>query len=137
MSGASGAAPAGVSVLLVGDAAIRGLNRRFRGIDRPTDVLSFGAPRSRRAAAPEPAELGDLVVSLPTCRRQALALRCPPLDRLVHLLAHGLLHLLGRDHRTSREFAAMERRTRRLVESALGPGSSARARGCGLSVDNL
>ena len=116
---AAGAAPAGLSVLLTGDASIRTLNRRFRGIDRPTDVLSFGTPRARRPAGPAPAELGDLVVSLPTCRRQALALHCPPLDRLVHLLAHGLLHLLGRDHRTPREFDAMERRTRRLVASAL------------------
>jgi len=117
---AADAAPVELSVLLVGDAAMRTLNRRHRHIDRTTDVLSFGLPRAARFAHDLARPLGDLVVSLPTCRRQARAAGCPPLRRLAHLLAHGLLHLLGRDHRTPAAFARMERLARRLVEAALG-----------------
>jgi probable rRNA maturation factor len=117
---AAGVESAELSVLLTGDIAIRTLNRRHRRIDRPTDVLSFGLPRRGR---PQDAvrPLGDVVVSLPTCLRQARTMRCPPLVRLAHLLAHGLLHLLGRDHRTEREFMALEGLTERLVAAAL-PG---------------
>jgi probable rRNA maturation factor len=114
----AGAEPAELSVLLTGDVAIRTLNRSHRRIDRPTDVLSFGLPRrghARDAVRP----LGDIVVSLETCLRQARTMRCPPLVRLAHLLAHGLLHLLGHDHRTEREFIDLERRTERLVAAAL------------------
>jgi probable rRNA maturation factor len=118
---AADAGPAEVSVLLTGDVAIRTLNRRYRRIDRPTDVLSFGMPRRRRHAPGTARPLGDLVVSLETCLRQARTLRCPPLARLAHLLAHGLLHLLGHDHRTETTFVSLERRTRYLVGQAL-PG---------------
>lgn len=114
-------APAGaeISVLLTGDDGIRRLNRTYRRIDRPTDVLSFGvprgAPRAPRAARP----LGDLVVSLETCHRQARTLQVPPEHRLAHLLAHGLLHLLGREHRTARDLAAMERSAAALAAVAV------------------
>jgi len=109
-----------ISVLLAGDGELRRLNRTYRRIDRPTDVLSFGlprrAPRGPRVARP----LGDIVISLETCRRQARTLQVPAERRLAHLLAHGLLHLLGHEHRTARALAAMERRACRLVEAALG-----------------
>jgi probable rRNA maturation factor len=118
---AAGVEPAEICALLTGDVAIRTLNRRHRRLDRPTDVLSFGLPRRDRPRdIVRP--LGDVVVSLPTCLRQARTMRCPPLVRLAHLLAHGLLHLLGCDHRTEREFIALERRTEGLVAAAL-PGA--------------
>lgn len=108
-----------ISVLLTGDGGIRRLNRIYRRIDRPTDVLSFGVPRAAPRAVPRAARpLGDIVVSLETCHRQARTLQVPPERRLAHLLAHGLLHLLGREHRTARDLRAME-----LQAAALAAGA--------------
>ena len=92
---------AGLSVLLTDDAAIRRLNRRYRGVDRATDILSFGMREQRRAQDPLPPcadLLGDLVVSLPTVRRQAAASGRAFGAELREVLAHGLLHLLGYEH---------------------------------------
>lgn len=128
--------------MLVGDRAMRSLNRRFRGRDVPTDVLAFsqleepagaGAacrPAGRRAApagAP-PRLLGDVVISLDTARRQARELGVAPAARLRTLLIHGFLHLLGYDHERSAAAArAMLGRERRLA-AALGarPGAARR-----------
>jgi probable rRNA maturation factor len=90
-----------VSVLLTDDAAVRRLNRRYRGVDRATDILSFGMRELRRPGDPLPPRadlLGDLVVSLTTVRRQAAAAGRAFRDELREILAHGLLHLLGYDH---------------------------------------
>jgi probable rRNA maturation factor len=109
------AAPRGratVSVLLCGDARMRRLNREFRKIDRPTDVLSFPAG--------DPAFLGDVAVDVPYAARQA-ARRGHSLDREVKLLlAHGVLHLLGHDHETDE--GEMFRLQSRLVRKVFGPG---------------
>ena len=103
---------ASVSVLLCGDARMRRLNREFRKIDRPTDVLSFPAG--------EPAFLGDVAIDVPYAARQARK-RGHALDREVQLLlAHGVLHLLGHDHETDQ--GEMFRLQRRLVRRAFGPG---------------
>lgn len=93
-----------LSVLLCGDRFMRGLNRRFRGVDAPTDVLSFEqdgpAPGAGMTASPHsgPPALGDVVISLDTARRQARRRRVPVAAELRELLLHGILHLLGRDH---------------------------------------
>ncbi|MEL6857461.1 MAG: rRNA maturation RNase YbeY [Pseudomonadota bacterium] len=91
-----------VSVLMTDDAEIQTLNRDWRGKDKPTDVLSF-------PAAPIDAPfLGDIAISLGVCKRDATA-RSIPLDQHVsHLLIHGLLHLLGHDHKDDTEAAEME-----------------------------
>jgi probable rRNA maturation factor len=103
---------ASVSVLLCGDARMRRLNREYRTIDRPTDVLSFPAE--------DPAFLGDVAVDVPYAARQARR-RGHPLDREVQLLlAHGVLHLLGHDHET--DDGEMFRLQRRVVRKAFGPG---------------
>lgn len=103
---------ASVSVLLCGDARMRRLNREYRGIDRPTDVLSFPAE--------DPAFLGDVAVDVPYASRQART-RGHSLDREVQLLlAHGVLHLLGHDHET--DDGEMFRLQRRVVKKAFGPG---------------
>jgi probable rRNA maturation factor len=103
---------ASVSVLLCGDARMRRLNREYRGIDRPTDVLSFPAE--------DPAFLGDVAVDVPYAARQARK-RGHSLDREVRLLlAHGVLHLLGHDHET--DDGEMFRLQRRVVKKAFGPG---------------
>ncbi|HEY1730521.1 MAG TPA: rRNA maturation RNase YbeY [Terriglobales bacterium] len=86
-----------VSVLLTTDEGIRGLNRRFRGKNKPTDVLSFPAA-SLQNTKPTERIAGDLAISVPTARRQAAehghALTC----ELEILILHGLLHLAGYDH---------------------------------------
>jgi probable rRNA maturation factor len=105
--------PAEVSVLLADDARLRGLNRAWRGKDRPTNVLSFPAldggawPGLPPGAGPVP--LGDVAVALETVLREAAAEGKAPADHLAHLVVHGTLHLLGHDHEAGEaEALAME-----------------------------
>jgi len=101
-----------VSVLLCGDARMRRLNREWRRIDRPTDVLSFPSG--------EPGFLGDVAIDVPYAARQARK-RGHALDREVQLLlAHGVLHLMGHDHET--DDGEMFRLQRKVVRKAFGPG---------------
>ncbi len=112
-----------LSVVLVDDDAIRTLNRAHRGIDEPTDVLAFPmdfADDTGEVTAPPEAGrlLGDVVISVPTAARQALAAG-HPLDReAVFLLAHGLLHLVGFDHADAAGQSEMDRETARLIRVA-------------------
>ena len=112
-----------LSVVLTDDAGIAALNREFRGIDAPTDVLSFPQldPTSPPAPLPpgEPLPLGDVVVSLPRAQAQAHEYGHSRERELGFLLVHGLLHLLGHDHETPDEAAAMEGR-QEAVLNALG-----------------
>jgi probable rRNA maturation factor len=107
-----------VSVALVSDARVRALNRRFRRIDRTTDVLSFPAADALSAMpAPRPPILerclGDIVIARGVARRQARAAGHSELTELRVLALHGLLHLLGYDHeRDHGEMARVERRLR-------------------------
>lgn len=92
--------PAELSVVLTDDATIRGLNKTYRGMDTPTDVLSFSQAESDAFVVPDgyTQHLGDVIISMETANRQAdehgLALQ----DEVAHLLVHGILHLLGYDH---------------------------------------
>jgi probable rRNA maturation factor len=108
-----------LSILLVDDAAIQQMNRAYRGIDRATDVLSFPMLEGDFAGV-QPELLGDVVLSVPTASRQAKRGRKTLEQELAHLLAHGILHLLGLDHDTRRREAGMVEETKRLVEAALG-----------------
>ena len=106
-----------MSLLLVGDRAMRGLNRRYRGKDRSTDVLSF-AFREGVWGGLRPELLGDIVISVPAAERQARDAGTPVAEELERLIVHGLLHLLGYDHeRGAAEARRMERRERRLREA--------------------
>jgi probable rRNA maturation factor len=103
-----------VSVLLIGDRAMRTLNRRYRGKDRTTDVLSFPL-REGRFSLVQQHLLGDIVISVPAAARQARAAGETLLDEIDRLLVHGFLHLLGYDHeRGEAEARRMEARERRL-----------------------
>ncbi|MGH7727607.1 MAG: rRNA maturation RNase YbeY [Vulcanimicrobiaceae bacterium] len=110
-----------VSLSFVGDTGIRRLNRDHRGVDRPTDVLSFPfhepfrAPDARRGA-PE-ILLGEIVISLPTAARQARAYDATLRAEVERLLIHGLLHLLGHDHEDPHERDRMRREERRLAKA--------------------
>ncbi|MBE3596631.1 MAG: rRNA maturation RNase YbeY [Hydrogenibacillus sp.] len=98
-----------VSVLFVGDAEIRRLNREFRNVDRPTDVLSFPLD--------EPGMLGDIVISIPRARAQAEEYGHSFERELYFLLVHGFYHLLGYDHRTEAEEKAMFAKQEALLQA--------------------
>lgn len=89
-----------VAVTLVDDAAIADLNRNYRGIDAPTDVLSFALEEGEQGPLVEgaPLLLGDVVVSLPRAAAQAAAYGHSLERELAFLVVHGVLHLLGYDH---------------------------------------
>jgi len=101
------AGPAEISVLLGSDAEIRELNRRFRGRDRATNVLSFPAGGAPWPGGPPP--LGEIALAAETIRREAAAQRKTLRAHVSHLVVHGTLHLLGFDHRTEKEADRMER----------------------------
>jgi probable rRNA maturation factor len=110
-------ADSSVSVSFVRDSRIRALNRDFRGLDKPTDVLSFPLVESGDAYAGAERLLGDIVISVDTARRQAADYDAP-IDREVQrLLIHGVLHLLGHDHMEAGERERMEREERRLADA--------------------
>jgi probable rRNA maturation factor len=106
-----------VSFLLTDDIQIHKLNLQYRGFDKPTDVLAFALSEGEFGGVAT-GLLGDVVVSVPTARRQARAARRPLVSELTMLLAHGLLHLLGYDHQTLKEDRVMRRETERLCEAA-------------------
>ena len=101
-----------LTVILADDAAVRALNAEWRGKDKPTNVLSFPAATpeeiARARAGGPPLLLGDVVLALETCRREAEDEGKPLADHLAHLVVHGVLHLLGHDHATEPEAERME-----------------------------
>jgi rRNA maturation RNase YbeY len=114
-----------ISILFCGDRKMRSLNREYRGIDRPTDVLAFpsGAPSAGDAVF-----AGDVIVSVPYARRQARKRGESPARELDRLLVHGFIHLLGYDHETDEgQMDALEARVRaRLGIQELAPGTTGR-----------
>lgn len=106
LMGIHGLSHAELSLVLTDDATIQGLNRDYRGVDAPTDVLSF-AQREGDGADPDDTMLGDVVISLDTAATQAKARKHPLASEVRVLLVHGFLHLLGFDHNTKNERAEM------------------------------
>jgi probable rRNA maturation factor len=103
-----GTADAEVALLLTSDARLRELNHSYRGIDEATDVLSFALTESEEPDCPESRRaLGDIVISVPRAHRQAAEYGHSLERELVFLAVHGMLHLLGYDHQTETERAAM------------------------------
>ncbi len=109
-----GAGDAEVSVLFADDAFVRGLNARWRGLDKPTNVLSFPAAAP---GVPGPRPLGDIVLAFETVAREAREEGKPFDHHAAHLLVHGFLHLLGYDHETDAAAAVMEAREVRILET--------------------
>jgi probable rRNA maturation factor len=108
-----------LSVLLTDDATIRELNARYRSKDKATDVLAFPMAEADNGSIPPDVDLlGDVVISLDTAAKQARERRHDLVDEVTHLLAHGLLHLVGHDHQTDAEERRMDAETRRLVMAA-------------------
>lgn len=98
--------PAEACVALSDNATVQALNARFRGQDKPTNVLSF--PALEGFAQAPPAALGDVVLAQETVEREAAEMGIPAAHHLQHLVVHGLLHLLGFDHETDVEAEEME-----------------------------
>lgn len=111
-----------VSVLLTDDERIAELNRQYRGVDGPTDVLSFSQIEGEEMADPdtEHVVLGDVVISLETAAKQAADRGCSVEDEVDLLLVHGLLHLLGYDHAEPED----ERKMFARQEAILGRGTT-------------
>jgi probable rRNA maturation factor len=103
----------GLVVLLTDDATVHDLNKRFREQDKPTNVLSFPSRLN-----PE-AHLGDVALAYGVCAAEAQAQGKPLAHHLQHLVAHGVLHLVGYDHETDAEAAEMEG-LERVVLAELG-----------------
>ena len=105
-----------MGIILAGDDHLRELNNSYRGLDSPTDVLSFGMlDQQEKCQALEQGRdilVGDIYISLDKAREQALEVPHPFLQEVVQLAIHGLLHLLGFSHdepETSRVMAEQER----------------------------
>ena len=103
-------APGSLCVRVVDAEEGRMLNDRYRGIDAPTNVLSFPAG----AALPGEPHLGDVVVCAPVVEQQARQQQKAPAHHYAHMVVHGVLHLRGFDHQTDAQALAMER-----LESAI------------------
>jgi probable rRNA maturation factor len=115
---AEGVSSADVGVVVTGDATVRDLNRRYRGEDAPTDVLSFAFGEDAGEFVLPPGEstrLGDVAISLPAARRQAKQAGHSLEREVALLLVHGLLHLLGYDHATDDDARVMRSRVSALL----------------------
>ncbi|MBO4453101.1 MAG: rRNA maturation RNase YbeY [Clostridia bacterium] len=104
-----------VNVTICDDRTIRELNREYRGIDRPTDVLSF--PFFDFDTPEKTTLLGDIVISRDTAFRQADEYGHSPKREFCFLAAHSALHLLGYDHETDEEREVMEAKQREILDN--------------------
>ena len=109
--------PVEATVALLSDAQAATLNAQFRGINKPTNVLSFPAD-SAKAPPGERPSIGDIALAEETILREAAELGIDPCDHLCHLVVHGLLHLIGYDHNTDKEAAEMEALETAILASA-------------------
>lgn len=108
--------PGDIAIRLTGDAELRELNRRWRGLDRATDVLSFSYEDGNRPAGPRVS--GDLVISLARAEEQARRFRVSNGAELARLVIHGTLHLAGLDHHRAAERRAMRAREEAALVAA-------------------
>ena len=110
----SSADAAEVAIVLTDDSGIQTLNRDWRGIDKPTNVLSFPAvPTPFRSE--EPRMLGDIAIAYQITRREAESENKPFAHHLSHLAVHGFLHLVGYDHETDADADTMESLEREIL----------------------
>ncbi len=111
-----------LSLLFTGDARILEINRQWRGKAAPTNVLSFPVAAGTPVPSGVPRPLGDIVLAYGVVSREALEQGKPIAHHVMHLIVHGVLHLLGYDHEKDAEAEAME--TREIaVLAGLGMGN--------------
>ena len=114
---AEGAQGGWFSVTVVDDGAIQALNREYRGLDRPTDVLSFPMEEGEGILAAPDGFLGDIVISLPRAQAQAEEYGHSLLREVSFLTVHGALHLLGWDHMEQEEAGRMYARQEEILQN--------------------
>lgn len=113
----------GLAILLADDDRLAELNAGFRSREGPTNVLSFPAPANAEGW------LGDLALALGICRREAASQGKRLEHHLQHLVAHGVLHLVGYDHETDADAEAMEALEVKILASLGAPDPYAAERG--------
>ena len=116
-----------VSVVFTDDEGIWELNRDYRGVDRPTDVLSFALNEGDEpevVGGPDENLLGDIIISLETSNRQAEEFGHSPERELAYLTVHGMLHLCGYDHETDEEKVEMRQMEEEIL-AEIGIGRNA------------
>jgi len=106
-----------ISILFTNDKFIRRLNKKYRGIDESTDVLSFSFQEEKEESSiiEENIMLGDIIISVETAQRQAYLLNHSVEKEITFLLIHGLLHLLGFDHKEGEEEKVMREKELELL----------------------
>ncbi len=113
--------PYEVSIVLAGQQRVHHLNRLYRDVDSPTDVIAFYTTQTEAEEFVLPDDgvthLGDIVISYPQAVEQAQEEGHSTIQELTLLVIHGLLHLLGYDHEVPEESALMRSRERQLLES--------------------
>lgn len=112
-SAALRSAPGDVTIRIVGKKESHALNKRYRGKDKPTNVLSFHG----EAETPEMPVLGDLVICAPVVAAEACEQHKLPRAHWAHMVVHGCLHLLGHDHQKPREASRMEALEQQIMKS--------------------
>jgi probable rRNA maturation factor len=118
---------ASATISFIRDPAMRRLNRTYRGLDAPTDVLSFASRESSDQGDPgfDPAQLGDVIISVETAARYAQKFGLTFENEIRTLVIHGTLHLAGYDHETDNgEMNRLERRLRKELMSRHSGGKS-------------
>lgn len=111
--------PITVNLLLTNDKAVRKLNRDFRGMDKPTNVLSFpqyeSSQLTKMGRGGEHVEIGDIVMGYQYIVAEAKKDHKILINHITHLFIHGLLHLFGYDHMTNKEADRMERLEKKIM----------------------
>ncbi len=125
IASALGPADADVDVILTDDAFIRDINRKYRGVDTPTDVISFsyleGGGTEAFDGAARDNLAGEIYISCETLEKEATAQGIELKDLFLRIGVHGLLHVLGYRHGTDAEADDMEGEERRLLAAHLAP----------------
>lgn len=109
-----------VSVIFVNDEQIHQINRDYRNIDRPTDVISFALGDNKDEVDYIPEELGDIFINIDAARRQAVDYEHSEKREICFLFTHGLLHLNGFDHQTKEEEQEMIRYQKLILDKIVG-----------------
>lgn len=113
--------PVELGIVVTGDEEVRELNRRYRGLDSTTDVLSFALAEGGDFVAPPDGllHLGEVIISYPQAERQAQERGQETRQEVALLLVHGLLHLLGYDHADRNQERHMRAREKALLQAIL------------------
>ena len=102
-----------ISCTLVGDKLIKKINKQYRGKDQVTDVVSLGY--LQKDSFPGNDMIGEIFISLPTAKKQAEELGHEPLTEIIFLFVHGILHILGYEHKEEKDFQIMMDLTNQIL----------------------